>query len=585
MTTRWPFNWKTPNLFWAAVSAVVLVPCLYYPYAGTTLALDFTLQTTDWRVISTPPCPPSEKCAQAGDQFLTFGGVTAEEFQHNRALAPLRFSDPDGRVDVQLKRGDQILNLRVRVREPNPSLGDKLQGVPAALLPVALWLMGTVAVLFLRPRDERWLILVLFSYSTAIWFAAGQVSAYRIGGSGVVFHLLVWFFLPLSIHLHLILPNSLLGIRKRIAVLALLYGTALALSILDALSALSGVENLFIWTTVAALLGSLGLFFIRFFIPLDPAVKVANRTMLYGWVLGLGPFFVVYGLVSQFLAHVNSIVSDIRLLYPLFTFVSGLALFILPMSYVYAIYKHHLGALEFRANRLLGVYSYMAMATLSYVLILFAISSRWAPINGAFLAAVVATSLIFLTTTPFLRSRFQTTVDRHVFGVRHSPEEVIDLVSERIPTAFDRGVLARVTAEEIVPALLIRQSVLYLLDSDRIECLYAQPAALSELPPSQEELHWLLAMSGRYLPPVQDAGHRFGWVRLVIPLTVQARTIGIWLIGRRDPDDYFPASDIHLLSTVANQIAPMAENIRLYERAQQEIAHRRAAEEEIRRSE
>src|SRR5262249_59487724 len=61
--------------------------------------------------------------------------------------------------------------------------------------------------------------------------------------------------------------------------------------------------------------------------------------------------------------------------------------------------------------------------------------------------------------------------------------------------------------------------------------------------------------------------------------------VGIRRIRRRDPDDYSPASDIQLLSTVANQIAPMAENVRLYEKAQQEIAQRKAAEEEIRRSE
>ncbi|HEY7216125.1 MAG TPA: ATP-binding protein, partial [Thermoanaerobaculia bacterium] len=44
-------------------------------------------------------------------------------------------------------------------------------------------------------------------------------------------------------------------------------------------------------------------------------------------------------------------------------------------------------------------------------------------------------------------------------------------------------------------------------------------------------------------------------------------------------------SDIQLLSTVANQIAPMIENVRLYEAAQQEIEQRKVAEVAIRRSE
>jgi PAS domain S-box-containing protein len=99
------------------------------------------------------------------------------------------------------------------------------------------------------------------------------------------------------------------------------------------------------------------------------------------------------------------------------------------------------------------------------------------------------------------------------------------------------------------------------------------------------ELRALLEQSGRYRHPPRHAWSRYDWVRLVTPLTVQGETIGVWLLGRRDPDDNYPAAEIHLLTTVANQIAPMVENIRLYEQAQQEIAQRKAAEEEIRRSE
>src|SRR6185436_9938657 len=163
-------------------------------------------------------------------------------------------------------------------------------------------------------------------------------------------------------------------------------------------------------------------------------------------------------------------------------------------------------------------------------------------------------------------------------------EEIIELVSERIPTAFDRTVLARVIGDEILPALLIRQSALYLFEGDRVEPLHLLSLPETEPEPRLQELQELLAQSGRYRPPA-PAEVRFGWVRLVLPLTVQGRTVGTWLIGRRDPDDFFPVSDIHLLTTVANQVAPMLENVRLYEKAQQEIAQRKAAEEEIRRSE
>ncbi len=45
----------------------------------------------------------------------------------------------------------------------------------------------------------------------------------------------------------------------------------------------------------------------------------------------------------------------------------------------------------------------------------------------------------------------------------------------------------------------------------------------------------------------------------------------MWLFGRRDPDDYYPQYDIHLLGALANQIAPVLENIQLFEVVQRKL--------------
>jgi PAS domain S-box-containing protein len=572
-------GWKIADLLWAVVSLLVLFPCVYYSYLAISRSLEIVFTPYSGKVAAAPACPAGQECLQRGDQLLALGEVEWETYAQHRLLPLDRSVDRDGWVNVRVERQGKILGFRTRIFNPK-----RKSPSPLAFLPLILWFMGTIAVFLLRPRDERWLLLVLFSYVTAIWFAAGQLSGVHAGGSAVVFHLFVWFFLPLSIHLHLILPSWLLGRTTRIAVLVPLYLIALTVSVLDAFYLLGRYESFYLWTCLAGVAGSLGLFLIRLLLPLPPAVKIANRIMLFGLVLGLGPFVLFYGVVSRFLEFFQSLVSDVRVLWPWFIGVSILSLLILPMSYIYAIYKHHLGALEFRANRLIGVYSYMVLATIPYIFGLFAIASQWKPINQELLAWLLSISLVFVTTTPFLLNRFQLVVDRHVFGIRHSPEEIIELVSERIPSAFDRTVLAHVIGDEILPALLIRQSALYLFEGDRVEPLHVLALPEAKAEPDPGELQELLAQSGRYRPPAGTAA-RFDWVRLVLPLTIQGRTVGTWLIGRRDPDDFFPVSDIHLLSTVANQVAPMLENIRLFERAQQEIAQRKAAEEEIRRSE
>jgi two-component system cell cycle sensor histidine kinase/response regulator CckA len=580
MEIRRSSPWKAADLFLVLVSLLVLLPCLYYPYRSSSPDLGFTLSSTDWKVVYAEPCGrPENTCLKVSDQILTVQGVDFKHFVLDRRLSLAGLFGARGVARVVLVRDGRQRIHDVRIRGQRV---DVQQASLSLIAPLIFWLMGTVAIIFLRPRDERWLVLVLFSYVTAVWIAAGL--GQRTAGAAFVFHAAIWFFLPLSFHLHTILPSELFGRRLRRALQGFLYLLALVLAVLDALFLLQGFEYSFIWYTLTAILLSLGLLCLRLVLPADPATRVAVRIMLFGVMLGLVPFVVFHGVLLAWFKHMAAAGRDLHLFSPYVLGLSLISMPILPMSYIYAIYKHHLGALEFRANRLLGTYTFSALLFASYTMIFFALSGHWQTLTAEFLATLLLVSLAYMAAVPLLRDRFQALIDRQVFGIKHSADEVIGIVSARIPMAFDREILGRVVAEEILPTLLIRQSALYLFEEGRQETLYEQAVPAGATKTGGEDLRAVLAQGRRYLP-AGPGGSELSWVRLVIPLVVQAQTVGIWLIGRRDPDDYFPASDIKLLSTVANQIAPMAENVRLYEKAQQEIAQRKAAEEEIRRSE
>jgi PAS domain S-box-containing protein len=577
------FSWRKADLFWVAVSLVVLAACLYYPYVSYKQRLPFVLNPNTWNVMSSGTSyqlnPDPELSPQVGDRLLSVGDLTFEEFQRDRTLAIIDAFDENGVGTLRLERKGEIKTIQVRLE---PDRGSFFERLPiGALIPLIFWLLGLVAVLFLRPHDERWHVLVAFSFVTALWISSGLASSARTGGGAIVFHAAVWFFLPLAVHLHMILPTSLTE-RRRLILLPL-YAGSLLFAILDAFYLLAGFE--YVLSFVVGVLVSLGLLVGRLFLPATPAVKIADRIMLFGVAVGFGPILMFWIVIPLFFPPGGgSSAENYVPFYPWIMSITLIAIPILPMSYVYAIYKHRLGALEFRANRLLGAYSFSAIYITFFVVTLFSVSRIWAPMSNRALAAAFATSMLFLSTALFLRGRFQALVDRHVFGIRHTTEEVVGIVSDRIPKVFDRGVLAQVVVDEILPTLLIRQSALHVFGADGHETLYEQAVPPGSPEPSPADLQRLLARGYRYLPPERSEGP-LSWVRLVIPLSVQDETIGLWLIGRRDPDDFFPVSDIHLLTTVANQIAPMLENIRLYEQAQQEIAQRKAAEVAIRRSE
>jgi two-component system, cell cycle sensor histidine kinase and response regulator CckA len=579
MTNRSTPPRRTQDLYLLLFCLAVLFPCLYFPYRASRPELGFNLPDQDWKAAVTRTCKfRPEQCLKTGDQVLRIADFDHQRFLRTRGVSLADLFGSTGEARVELVRDGQRLVRTIKLE------GGHLQAtfmVFAVLYPLIFWLMGTVAAIFLRPRDERWLILVLFSYLTALWIASGLGN--RAAGAAVVFHALVWFFLPLAVHLHTVLPVSLSRSRVRFILLAALYSVALVLAVLDYHLRVPSV--LTVWFTITAVLLSIVLLILRLFLPTAPAARVAVRVMVYGLLLGLGPFLFLHAIFRPMFYHMLIKGLNLAWFEPFMEGISLISIPILPMTYIYAIYKHHLGALEFRANRLLGVYSFSALLFTTFTMTFFFLSGRWTTVPGDFLATALALTLLFVAATPLLRDRFQGIVDRHVFGIKHTAEEVIGIVSSRIPSAFDREVLARVIANEILPTLLIRQSALYLFEEERKETLYEQAIPAGEPELRMEELLDLLENGGRYLPPQEgDRTHR-AWVRLVIPLIVQAQPIGVWLIGRRDPDDFFPASDIELLKTVANQIAPMAENVRLYEKAQQEIAQRKAAEEEIRRSE
>lgn len=566
------------DLIWIAVSLLALVPCIYYPQAAHLPDTGFTLLPTTWEVVHVEPCPRGEECPRVGDRALSIGGLSFERYRRDRMVEPVAEFAGDGRAEVRLLRDGEVRTLEARLRR---DIGRPLtRSILLTLLPLVFWLMGTALVIFLRPHDERWLVLVLFSYLTAVLLASGMASARHAGGAAVVFHVVVWLFLPLAVHLHLLLPSPLLG-RGRGPLLVLLYGGSIALLALDAARRLDAIQYLVVFSFVTAVALSLALLAVRLVLPAPPAIKIANRIMAFGVAVGFTPVFLVFFALPQLMARRGQLETDGGLL-ELALPISLLAVPLLPLSYLYSIYKHAFAALEFRPNRLLGVFGFFALWAPVYLVVLVQLAQARGQ-GGFFLALLGA--LVLVTAAPALRGRFQAFVDRHVFGIKHLPEEVVELVSARVSSAFDRESLARVVLDQVLPALLIRRSALYLFAGERAEPLFEHDLPPGAAAPASAELHALLP-DGSHLPllPGPLPG-RFGWVRLVVPLALQGETIGVWLIGRRDPDDYFPASDVHLLATVANQLAPVADNIRLFERSQQEIEQRKAAEEEIRRSE
>jgi len=154
-------------------------------------------------------------------------------------------------------------------------------------------------------------------------------------------------------------------------------------------------------------------------------------------------------------------------------------------------------------------------------------------------------------------------IGRLAYGTSHNPDEILRVFANRIAAALDHEALADLLADELVPSLLIRQSALCLPEDGEVGLLYAQGVPVSHIPTMPEQTEQILQEASRYRPLRDQPRDAFHWVRLAIPLKTRDRTVGIWLFGERDPDDFYPQNDIALLTALASQTAVAMDNARL----------------------
>jgi hypothetical protein len=153
------------------------------------------------------------------------------------------------------------------------------------------WLAGTAVLLFLRPRDTRWRLLIAFNYVTAVWLTAGASSTTRVAGSSLALHALTWMLVPVYLRLHLLVP-AFASLRHRRNLWLLLYMLAAVLAALELLQLLP--SSAYYLGLLLALAGSLLLLLLRSLHRVPSSARLAARLILAGVALAFGPALVLW---------------------------------------------------------------------------------------------------------------------------------------------------------------------------------------------------------------------------------------------------------------------------------------------------
>jgi signal transduction histidine kinase len=559
---------------------------------------------------------------QVGDRLLRVGSVEMADFNRNPRLGIFEGVHAGDVVPIVLDRDGQVIEVDWVIPRVNRALLlERFNGL--WWLPYVFWLAGTVTLLFVRPKDSRWRLLIAFNYLTAIWLVAGLGPSHlHIWYSALILSSTVWLCLPVYLHLHWVFPRPFKRLPDFIWVC--LYALGACLAVLEWFQVFS-LESLYI-AFIIELTGSVVLLVahailqkeIRRDIGLLAGAVALTTFPMFGVALaialGLNPpgyitggsvlalpalpgayFLVTYrrqfgrlrerinrltriyfgivvaGTTAIILLAMMTIsgnqpgaTSVLRIgiiLVPAVCAITSL----LPFLSLPAITGESLSIgrvpeeIEIRANSVLSLFLFVVLVVGVFgILIILADSLINFPGDTTFIALMSVFLVCGFTATGF--PKFQQLVDRFVLNVKLRPDELLMVYSDRIGTSLDPKSLAGLLRDELIPSLLVRQSVLLRVDSGMVKPFMVVGVEDWQIPKGPD-IPGLEDRAGKFLFPADEDSPSKSWIRLVLPLKVGGDPIGFWLFGRRDPDDYYSQSEIKHLEVIANQTAIALTNV------------------------
>jgi signal transduction histidine kinase len=596
------------SLPWFVLVALLLfayVRFVQIPYAGF-------IYDRDGTVIEIY-VPDSYGSLRMGDQLEQIGAVSWQQFRQRLGQPLFLDVEPGESITLLFTRANR--SEQIEWQMPGYTDTEFLQRLNSEWwLPFIFWLAGTATLFLIRPKKQQWRLMVAFNYLTALWLAAGGTSASGFWYSDYTFHTAVWLSIPVYLQLHFNYPEPLFSLPKRLWYA--LYAIAVILVILDWLALLppQAFEN----GLLLALLGSIILLLLHllrptqryeakwilggFALALLPAflivlASVAGASTQYqgGAFLGLAALPGVY-FVASYRTQLPTLQNRIRRLARVFlillvvltlsistlsfgvdwstqsttTFSIGLTVTVLALTVALvgftpilalpalagAYYRRAEDSfgreLELRVNRLFTPYLFavifiplVIMVTLAGQLLL-----SWPVVTWAINLAL---SLIIALLALASYKPFKHFVEYRLFGLMPLPERFSETYINRLATAGGRSEFIEVLQDDFLPTVQVRESVLYFRDETRrIETVYQQALAPDVLP-RLGQISAVLEQAGIDHDQTWDVPA--DWVQVTIPLRVREQIVGLWLLGRRDPDNLYAREFLTVFEALAAQIA------------------------------
>ena len=499
---------------------------LVSPYPG------FSFNSSNGRVDEIHVNVNLEPTLHTGDILLKVGDVTFDEYLRDARVIFFEGAKAGDLVQITVQRDGQELVIPWRYTGfDRDTFINRFFNVWG--LAFVFWFAGFAGQLVIRPKGPRRTLFVAATYLTALWLIFGSLSSRHLWESSILLHATTWLLLPVYLHLHWVFPRPLKALPKAFWIFMYLLGASLAVAEIFQLPP----KSLYALGFLIAVIGSIVLQILHYIQQPDQRRSVGILA------------------ISILIAFAPSILLGIFIVSNVVPAIAPLGLFsmpFMPLMYFYVIYSHQSGGLQIRLNRFISLYAFFVLIGL--LLLLPVIPIARIPILHEvwiFIALVLAAVTGILSILFF--PRFQAFVDQRFLGIKLPYQHLPETYSSRITTSTSLPSLLTLLEDEVIPSLLIRQYAFLQVNDKTLTTLLAK-----DTPDSSFDVDTLTQKAGEYIPNFPSQAD---WLRLVLPLKVGDKTLGFWLLGKRDPDDHYPQAEIPILQSLADQTAIALSNI------------------------
>ena len=559
------------RLFLLFISAIIFSILIYYTYSFLEVVpyIGLMVKTTTGVILEVYGEISPDQPLQVGDVIQQIDGQDWQFYVEDRSEMLFSGFKPGDKIKFLVQRDGKKHDVIWQVQGRNHD--SVISRILTAPWPAYIfWVFGLLAIVAVGPTDTRWILTSLINNMFALWIAVGFVSWTHVYYSSIILHASSWLLAAMLIHFHTYFPRPFDGLN-RIWLWICIYSIAILGAIGEIFQLMP--EGVFYAVSYLGLVGSSLLLVLHAWRQKESRREV----LLLAGVIVLMVLSIIGFQVIRAFSGLEWIGSGGVLLLPLF-----------PGFYFLIALRQEVGGMAAIANRLISYLAFGLIAVFPVSLGLGLILNRPYHPEWQFLSLtifVMLFGLAVIVSFPNFRSWFE----RRFLGVSIQSDEIVAAYAARLSACSDVEGVVGTLRNEVMPSLLVRQAALLRLEniegqdgSQFLEPLCLLGISPEELPKAQD-IPKLLAVAGRSsLISVTSVP----WVRQVLTLKYKGSVIGMCLMGRRDPDDQYPAQELPFLQALMMQTALALVNVdqasllrglqREYIRRQDEEFHRLA---------